>query len=186
MAEMVICKSCGFIMEKGKMGDRCPACGVPSKMFQPHDERISPRRKMLLSLDIHPVIVHFPQAFVSTILLLSIAGIFVHGRLQSTISATVQMLGILLPMTVAGAFASGLFDGKIRFRKVKTPLLIRKMVFGTLFFVAGCAIAGIVVRFPPGTTTHNLLVVAMALPALGCASLLGVIGTRLLNARFPG
>jgi hypothetical protein len=128
-------------MEKGKVGDRCPACGVPAKMFLPHDERISPRRKLLLSLDIHPVLVHFPQAFTATILLLSIAGAAIHGTLHPIIQSTLRMLGVLLPFTVVLSFASGLFDGKIRFRKVITPLLIKKMILGGSYFLVSCAIA---------------------------------------------
>ena len=186
MSEMVICKSCGFIMEKGKLGDRCPACGVPAKMFLPHDERISPRRKMLLSLDIHPVMVHFPQAFTATILLLSLAGLVVHGPLGPFLEATVRTLGALLPFTIALSFISGLFDGKLRFRKVSTPLLKKKMILGTIYFSFGCALFAVVVMPPLASTVHYFLIVVLALPALGCATALALIGTSLLPARFPG
>lgn len=42
MEELVRCKSCGFIMEKGKLKDKCPACGVAAKMFEPYIEKVSP------------------------------------------------------------------------------------------------------------------------------------------------
>jgi len=186
MAEMVICKSCGFTSEKGKLGDRCPACGVPAKMFLPHDERISPRRKMLLSLDIHPVMVHFPQAFTATILLVSIAGQVAQGPLRPLFGSTVQTLGALLPVTIILSFASGIFDGKIRFRKVKTPLLMKKMVFGSLFFLLSCALAWSVLAAPLSSPPHFMLVILLTFPALGCSTILGIIGVSLLNARFPG
>ncbi len=173
-------------MEKGKLGDRCPACGVPAKMFLPHDERISPRRKMLLSLDIHPVMVHFPQAFTATLALLSIAGPFVHGPLSASLSATVRTLGALLPFTIALSFIAGLFDAKIRFRKVNTPLLKKKIILGTIYFSLGCVIFASVVCLPVASTARFLLIAGLALPALGCAAALGLIGTSLLVARFPG
>jgi hypothetical protein len=186
MPEMVICKSCGYVMEKSRVGDTCPACGVPSKMFMPHDERISPKRKMLLSLDVHPVMVHFPQAFTATILLLSLAGAVLRGPAGLAVCATVKTLGVILPFTVVLAFASGVFDGTIRFRKVTTPLLRKKMALGTLFFLIGLAIL-FAVRFLPFTvTTHFLVIAGLSLPALGCAAGLGLMGTSLLNARFPG
>jgi hypothetical protein len=173
-------------MEKGKVRDNCPACGVPSKMFLPHDERISPKRKMLLKLDIHPVMVHFPQAFIATILFLSLAGAALHGPMRLILEATVRIIGVLLPFTIALSFASGLLDGKIRFRKVTTPLLRKKMALGAVFFVFGCAILMCAVP-SSGTSGLNFLVIAgLSLPALGCASGLGMIGSGLLNARFPG
>jgi hypothetical protein len=186
MPEMVICKSCGFIIEKGKVKDKCPACGVSAKMFLPHDERISPRRKMLLSLDIHPVMVHFPQAFTAMLLLLSLTGLAVHGPLRPLLEATIRTLGVLLPFTLALSLFSGLFDGKIRFRKVKTPLLIRKMILGAVFLILGCSVALCVLLLPATTPLYFAVVAAIALPALGCATILGLIGTSLLNARFPG
>jgi hypothetical protein len=186
MKEMVICKSCGFIMEKGKVGDRCPACGVPSKMFQPHDERISPRRKLLLSLDIHPVLVHFPQAFSATILLLSIAGIVIHGYLQMWVLSTLRTMAVVLPFTIAISFAAGLFDAKIRFRKVTTPLLKKKIILGSIFFLFSCAIAAAVLNLPFTLPLNYLVIIGLSLPALGCAAGLGLIGTSLLPARFPG
>ncbi len=186
MPEMVICKSCGYVMEKGKVRDKCPACGVPSKMFLPHDERISPQRSKLLKLDIHPVMVHFPQAFIATILFLSLAGAVLHGPVEEILGATVRTLGVLLPFAIALSFASGMFDGKIRFRKVTTPLLKRKIALGTVFFLFGCALSACAQMSAMAAPAHFLLIAGLAAPALGCAAILGLIGTGLLNARFPG
>lgn len=186
MKEMIICKSCGYVMEKGHLKDRCPACGVPAKMFMPHDEKISQERKFLLSLDIHPVIVHFPQAFIGTILLLSLAGLVIKGPLLSFFEATIRTLGVFMPVVVAGAFLSGVFDAKTRFRKVKTPLLIRKMLLGSLLFLISCGIAAVSIYIPLNSPSLYLMVIGLTLPAVGCATLLGLIGTGLLTARFPG
>jgi len=186
MAEMVICKACGYVMEKGRVRDTCPACGVPAKMFQPHDERISPKRKLILSLDIHPVMVHFPQAFTGTILLLSLAGMIVRAPFIAFIDATVRTLGILLPLTIVLAFGAGIFDGKTRFRKVKTPILIRKMIFGAVFFMFGCGISAATIAMPVASLSFNIVVAVLSVGALGCATYLGFAGTSLLNARFPG
>jgi hypothetical protein len=173
-------------MEKGKVRDKCPACGVPSKMFLPHDEHISPQRSRLLKLDMHPVMVHFPEAFIVTILFLSLAGAILHGPLSSILGATIRTLGVLLPFTIALSFASGLFDGKIRFRKVKTPLLQKKMVLGAVFFFLGCAIFTCVKMMPVTAPAQFLLIAGLSAPALACAAVLGRIGTGLLIARFPG
>ena len=35
MKKYVRCKACGYIMEEGKVGDRCPACGAPRAALVP-------------------------------------------------------------------------------------------------------------------------------------------------------
>ena len=112
MAELVICKSCGFVMEKGKLRDKCPACGVAAKMFEPYIEKMSPSRKKILSLDLHPILVHFPQAFAVSLFLLSITGLIARGTLAHTISSAVTVLGAALPFSVALSIIAGLLNAK--------------------------------------------------------------------------
>ena len=151
-------------------------------MFVPHDERISDRRKLLLSLDIHPVLVHFTQAYTATILVLSLLALIVKPSWLERITTVVIVLGYALPFTVVGAFVAGLVDGKIRFRKVKTPLLVKKMVLGVIFFVLSSGVFVCVLSQPlPLAMIAGLSAIAMA-----CASILGVWGVSLLNSRFPG
>jgi uncharacterized membrane protein len=186
MKEPIRCKSCGFIMEKGKLHGKCPACGVSEKMFEPYEERISPKRKFLLSLDLHPVFVHFPQAFIATIPLLSLIALMTGGSVHATVCSTISVLDFALPLTVLAAFLAGLFDGKIRFRRVTTPLLVRKMAWGSLLFLLSGAIFLIGLLHPVWTNHALLAVLALSLASLGCAAYLGLIGTSLINSKFPG
>jgi uncharacterized membrane protein len=186
MAELVICKACGFIMEKGKLRDKCPACGVAAKMFEGYVEKISSSRKRVLSLDIHPMLVHFPQAFTVTLTLLSFAGLAVHGVAQSTIASAIVVLGLALPFTVALAIGAGLVDGKIRFRRVTTPLLIKKIKVGSLFFLLACGIFSIVISMPMTSIPALLLITALSILSLICGVLLGLWGVSLINSKFPG
>lgn len=182
MQQMVICRSCGYIMAQSKVKDDCPACGVKAKMFVPHDERISTRRKFLLMLDIHPVLVHFTQAYTATILVLALLAMIVKPGWLERITAVVVVLGYALPFTVVAAFASGMFDGKIRFRKVATPLLVKKMVLGSLCFVLTCGVFVCVMCQP----LPLVPIAVLSALAMVCASILGVWGVSLLNSRFPG
>lgn len=182
MPQMVICKSCGYIMPLGKVKDDCPACGVKAKMFIPHDERISEKRKFLLMLDIHPILVHFTQAYTGTIMALSLLALIVKPGWLERISAVVTVLGYVLPFTVIAAFAAGMFDGKIRFRKVTTPLLVKKMVLSTLYFALTCGVF-VCVLFNP---LPWAIIAVLSAMAMTCASILGFWGVSLLNSRFPG
>jgi len=88
---------------------------------------------------------------------------------------------VALPFAVLLSFLAGLLDGKIRFRKVTTPLLKAKIIFGTIMFLLACAIA-LAAAFHPSV----ILIMALSAPAVGCATCLGLLGVRLLNSAFPG
>ena len=72
MKELVRCRPCGFVMEADKLGDVCPACGLPRKVFEPYRERVSRNRLILLNLDLHPIAIHLSQALVIAIPILTI------------------------------------------------------------------------------------------------------------------
>ncbi|MDP2791823.1 MAG: hypothetical protein Q8O15_08740 [Rectinemataceae bacterium] len=195
MAGFVRCKACGYVMEKGKIGDKCPACGVPAKMFEDFDDRISARRRLILGSHIHPVIVHAPQGLAFIVLLLALFGL-VFPVFSSDISTSIRVLCIVLPISAIGAFLSGLLDGKTRFRKVTTPLLVRKMIAGIVFLAASCVMlllapgSGIAVTGAvSGVLTANGTIIAFLaanLVAFGCSVVLGLWGAGLINAKFPG
>lgn len=186
MKEFMRCKSCGFVMEKGKLHGVCPACGVPEKMFEPFSERIAPRRKLILSLDIHPVLVHFPQSFSVTVLVLSLLAFVVNGQVRDAILCADAVLAVALPLTVALAFCAGLIDGKVRFRRVTTPLLVKKTIFGSLFFLFSCAICAMALALPLHARSTLAAIAGADVLALACASYLAVVGVSLLNSKFPG
>jgi hypothetical protein len=184
MKEYLVCKSCGFVIKKLKLKDKCPACGVSAKMFEPYTENISAFRKFVLSLDLHPVLVHFPQAFIITLLFLSSLGLILHGDvLEKILSATV-VLGFALPFVVIAAFGAGILDAKIRFRRLTTPILIRKIVLGSIIFILSSGIFVISV-FIPFTQPAILTIFMLAFVLSFCAVVIGLLGSSIANAKFP-
>ena len=186
MAILVRCRSCGFVIEEGRLGEVCPACGVPRKVFEPFADTVSRKRRMLLSFDLHPIIVHFPvsfgvSAFAVAVFVLAFPELF-------TDIATIVLAALtgVLPAVAALAIASGIFDGKIRFRRVTTPLLKRKIALGSLFFI--CSLAAAVLAFAVGPSAQWVRIVDAILLAncVAAAVGLGKIGTRLATAMFPG
>jgi rubredoxin len=186
MKQYVKCKACGYIMEASKVKTLCPACGVPAKLFEPYEERIDEKRKRLLDLHIHPIIVHIPQAFSATLVVLA-AGLAIlsDGSLRTVLFNSTQFLAILLPFAVAASFAAGALDGKTRFRKLTTPLLVRKMVIGAIFFAASLAAAALAL-FTPLISPSLAPFAILELFSLLCAIRLGYLGFGLLSSRFPG
>ena len=144
MKQYVRCKACGYIMEADKVGKLCPACGVPAKAFEPYEERISEKRKRVLDLHIHPIVVHLAQGLAPLIVLFAIVlAILGEGALKTTLVQATRVLAAFLPLSVILAFAAGLIDGNLRFHKVTTPLLVKKMIFGALFFVLSLGAAAL-------------------------------------------
>ncbi|MGA2141505.1 MAG: hypothetical protein ABSG94_03685 [Brevinematales bacterium] len=187
MKEFVICKSCGFIMPKSRLKDRCPACGVPSRMFEPYLEKVSEKRKMILELDLHPVLVHFPISFNFTILIIAVVCLILKdSRAASLLQAAMMFLVYCLPAVVIAAFIGGLIDGKIRFRKVTTHLLLTKIFLGALFFIFAAVMLCVNIFYSPGNFKVILLTAVLSAAGLAVSTVLGKIGTSLLPAKFPG
>jgi rubredoxin len=179
------CKACGFIMETDRVGDVCPACGVPKTAFEQHKINVSENRKKLIDLHIHPIILHFPQAFAIFGLFLVILIPLVPQPLQDTLATTAKVLVTLLPFTVAAGFASGLFDGKLRFKKVTTPILKIKIFLGCAFLLFSTASA-ILVNWISIAGRFALLHIFLLLLCSACTSVLGKIGSSLTESKLPG
>jgi uncharacterized membrane protein len=186
MVNFVRCKACGYIAEEGTIKDICPACGVPAKMFEPYKQPLSETRRKILGLHIHPVAVHFPQAFVITLFIVAVSAYLAPVAVKDVLHNSIQVLSLLLPFFVIISFLTGLFDGNIRFRKVTTPLLKKKIMIGALLLVISIALTALAfsghLPFSPVREWFTLLTVI----AVGCGALLGLIGGRLLDAKFPG
>lgn len=161
----------------------CPACGVSYKLFEIYEDPVEPDRRAFLSLDLHPVIVHAPQALTFLMLLLGAATFFLAGDWAKTVWSTLQVMSLLLPITIVGAIVSGIIDAKYRFKRHDTPILTHKKVLGIIYLVASCLMAyhytaaGFSVWVQSLTMVLN--VVAMAISAK-----LGIIGAHLIQAIF--
>lgn len=186
MANLMRCKACGFVTDQGEIKDVCPACGVPAKMFEPYTHPVSLKRRRILDLHTHPVMVHFPQAFALTLFLLSFSAFFVPQALLEILSSTIKVLSALLPFFLVAAIATGLMDGKLRFRKVTTPLLKKKILLSLVFLITAIALAALALFAQLLTFPIHLLYFLLTIIASLCGALLGLIGGKLLDAKFPG
>jgi uncharacterized membrane protein len=186
MANLIRCKACGYITEEGKIKDICPACGVPAKMFEPYTDPLSEKRRKILDLHIHPIIVHFPQAFAFTLFGLALLFFVAPPPIQNAFYYTMQVISFFLPFVVALSFLTGLFDGKTRFRKVTTPFLKKKIIIGLIFFITSIALVVVVFTQQFSAIPAMALFAFLTIVAVGCTVSLGLIGGRLVDTKFPG
>jgi hypothetical protein len=186
MAELVRCKACGFITSRSRVGDVCPACGVPATNMLPYTDPVSAKRRKILTLDIHPIIDHFSEAFTVSTLVLAVMALFVHGMLDIFVFDTLIMLSFFIPLAVLLSFSSGLLDAKTRFRRLTTPILTKKIILGTTFFVFSCLMLALALMpdFPEGWLLKAYIVFNVG--AFACGFFLGLMGGKLMRAELPG
>src|SRR6266403_1712670 len=121
MKDKVRCKACGYIMEKDALGEVCPACGVKKEMFEPWEDKVGAFRRSILEIDLHPVIVHAPQALTFLLLLLgAVFPLFSAGLQHDYLWPAVVVMTWLLPVALVATILSGLFDAMVRYRKIAT------------------------------------------------------------------
>ncbi len=183
--QLIRCKACGYIMREDLVKEVCPACGLPKSVFEPYRENISPRRRLILGLHLHPIAVHFPQALVVLLFPLLLLGRFLPAPWGHDCIVTSRVLVYLLPLLTLPALISGIIDGRVRFKKLGTPALKQKILLGSLFFLLNTAAAGLAyLRGLEGSILYGVL--ALLIPCMACQALLGRIGVRLMFARLGG
>lgn len=183
--EQLRCKACGYIINAGKPGDKCPACGLPRTVFEPFRENLSKRRRLILDLNLHPIALHFPQAFAAVIPVFILAGVAIPSSVGSDLLAAARVLSVLLPFAVIAAFASGALDGWNRFKRLTTPALARKIILGSVLLAL--SVAASLVAVTQGTDYPGRLVLLfLTIGCSLCQFMLAQIGKTLMNAKLQG
>ena len=181
MKELVRCRPCGFVIEADKLGDVCPACGMPRKVFEPYRERVSRNRLVLLNFDLHPIAIHLSQALVIAIPLLTIVT-NIFKQFQPEILKNVLIFSVFVfPFTLILAIITGIIDGLTRFKTLATPILRVKIIFSLIILSLSVALFFIA---PQGTLF--VLTIVLSILALGAGFQLGLWGKKLINVILPG
>jgi rubredoxin len=186
MNTMMRCKSCGYVIAEVKLKDVCPACGVPRKMFEPWTDPLSPKRRALLELELHPIVIHFTVAFTASAFALSLFSLAFPRFLAGLATNVLVVMTAVLPLAVLAGWAAGVFDGKIRFRRATTPLLARKMVMGGAVFLETLAAAVLLFVFGLDPLWARIVIAVLLGLALGEIAMLMKIGVGLLGATVSG
>jgi hypothetical protein len=181
MKELVRCRPCGFVMDADKLGDVCPACGMPRKVFEPYRERVSRNRLILLNFDLHPIAIHLSQALVIAIpILVIITNLFKHFQpelLKNVIIFSVKVF----PFTLCLAIITGVIDGLTRFKTLATPILRVKIIFSLIILTLSVALF-----FVAPAENLYILTIVLSVLSLGAGIQLGLWGKKLINVILPG
>jgi hypothetical protein len=187
MKELVRCKACGYIMEKDALGEVCPACGVKKEMFEPWEDKVGALRRTILEIDLHPVVVHAPQALTFLLLLLGAAfPLFGAGFQQTYLLPTIVVMTWMLPVALVATILTGMFDAMVRYRKIATPALLQKQILGYLFVAASIVMLYVLSTGSLASVTSWLSYVVANVVAMAVSSLLGIKGVKLTKGVMPG
>ena len=183
MAQLLRCKVCGFVIKESKLGEKCPACGVPKTAFEPYKEKVSEKRKKILDLEIHPILTHFAVGFSVFSFVLTLLTLVFPTFYRTEILSSIAVLNVSLPIFVDLTLMAGIVDGKIRFKRYITIQHVKKMIIGTIFLALAIAIGVISFFLPIDTILIPLLIISLF--CVVCAGLLGLIGMKLKCVAFP-
>ncbi len=186
MAQLVRCKSCGFILAESALRDACPVCGVPRKMFEPFVDPVSARRRWILSLHIHPIVVHFTVSFTASALGASLFLLLFPEVLRQTVTAGLQIVAALLPLVLIISYVTGIYDARVRYRRARSRHLRQKMLFGVTLFCLSTAAAALLFAADPSAIWVRATDAALMAACTACAFFQGRIGGHLMEALFPG
>lgn len=179
------CGTCGYVLAGSRAEKACPACGSGPEALGPFESRLGPKRSRLLGLRLHPIAAHGAPAFAASVLALS-AAIAAVGDVpvKTALVDTARVLTAAMPIAIVAAFLTGLLDGRLRFKKRTTPILLRKMAASALFLALSFAAAALALFTPLDATVLAPFAVLAALEA-GCALYLGRKGAGLRDAAVP-
>jgi hypothetical protein len=168
-------------MEADKLGDVCPACGLPRKVFEPYRERVSRNRLMLLNIDLHPIAIHLSQSLVIAIPLLVILTKLFASFQPEVLRNVLTFSVFVFPFTLVLAIITGIVDGLTRFKTLATPLLRVKIIFSLIILALSVAIFFVAPH-------ENLYILTLILSILSLSSgiRLGLWGKKLINVILPG
>ncbi|MDP4088959.1 MAG: rubredoxin-type Fe(Cys)4 protein [Bacillota bacterium] len=186
MKKLVICKVCGFIMEEKELKDVCPACGVPKTAFVEYKSKVSEKRSAILDLHFHPITVHFPEAIAVFLVGFTVLSFIFGGGFGADLMTTNLILAYFFPVTVVIASATGVYDGKVRFKKLTPPWLKIKIFLGTALFVVSLIVLCLFLGTDYTSSGGRLLIFLFSTIGLGLSVALGKMGGRLIHAVMPG
>jgi rubredoxin len=181
MKELVRCRPCGYVMEADKLGDVCPACGLPRKVFEPYRERVSRNRLMLLDFDLHPIVIHLSQALVIAIPALTVMLNLFPGFNPEIVKSVLIFSVFIFPFTLVMAIITGVIDGLTRFKTLATPLLRVKIIFS--FVILGLSVALFIIA--PNENFY-IWTIILSMLSLATGIRLGLWGKKLINVILPG
>lgn len=180
----IICRVCGYIETADKMDEACPACGFPKTVWMEYKPRkLSPQRKRLLDLHLHPIAVHFPIAATAMTLGLTFLAMIVPYNLSYRLFDMVTLACMILPILVIIGGISGIIGSKMRYKTVTAPLLKIKIYVSIIYLIISLIQAYMAYSTGVGPGNAYIMIILGILGSIA-AGYLGKKGSHLFAGPF--
>ncbi len=186
MNKLYKCKVCGFITKRTTLPDLCPACGFKGKIFEEFEPTVSAKRRKAMELHAHSQLVHFPIAVITYIFFINL---FILAKIipwHSVFAGSLKAMVLLLPLVTILGMLSGLIDGKLRFEKINTPLLKKKILLSILLIAVSTSLFILQISLEIDQSSYSLLILAYSIVLLSFVTVLGLLGGTLLDSKVRG
>jgi phage-related holin/ribosomal protein L37E len=177
------CKACNYFAYEDEIKGVCPACGLPDRVFEPYEKKATGLRHLILDIHFHSISLHIPQAVGPIIILLYLASI-VLVSFRTDLYFLLKILVIVYPLAVVPALFSGLIDGNLRFKKVFTPILKKKLILAVIVLVITTSIS-VAAILADNFSANVHFIVLPAFISLAIQGTLARIGIRLVECMVP-
>jgi len=186
MNKLYKCKVCGFVTKGKALPELCPACGFKGKIFEEFEPIVSAKRRKALELHAHSALVHFPIAVITYIFFINL---FILAKIipwHSVFVGSLEAMVWLLPFVTLFGMLSGLYDGKLRFKKINTPLLKKKILLSLLLILVSISLFVLQYVLELDQSVYSLLILAFSIVLSGIVTILGLLGGTLLDSKVRG
>jgi hypothetical protein len=112
---------------------------------------------------------------------------FLSGEVRALLLSSAKVLVLLVPLLVVVAFLMGWVDGRVRFRKIRnSQILKKKIVYAIVLFVVSSGLAADIWIGAFDNPAVTIVAVVLSGAAVVLVFLLGLLGTSIIGAVFPG
>ncbi len=177
------CTVCGYIHEGEEPPEICPVCGAGSEKFVPVEvPKAGLLREMIETFQPHAVAAHFPNALLPTgVLFVAIAVVLGKSSFET---AAFYLLCVVL-VTAPATMATGIREWQTKFDGQKAVIFKKKIALASCLTLLAMATVAFRYNHPEimqAAGSVKLLYFALLLAMLGCVTLLGHYGGKLVLA----
>jgi hypothetical protein len=149
---------------------------------------VEAKRLKILEMDLHPISTHFSvggATLLTIIFMISLIWPNING-LQIGYGGILDFFAYSFPIFVFLTMILGIMDGKLRYKKLQTDFLRRKIILGSTLLVASISV--VIFHYYADYGLNQTYVICEAifiLISLGAALMLGMIGAKLMGNIVP-
>lgn len=174
------CNICGYIGEKNRIKDVCPACGAPVTSLESYAYGISEKRSRRLNMHLHPILVHFPICLTVFSFVFIVLAFLSSGPIRNQLIVVEKFVSIILPFFIIATMGAGIFDAKTRILRSVSRIRKQKIQLSSYFLVFS-GVAAVLINYEVFSVLGKSAILLLCFLDVLFSAILSNKGTALLN-----